>query len=254
MEIWPQKFKLVQYNQLDSTNSEAKRLAFKDEIDICVSSRMQTNAKGSRGRKWVSGSKNLAASFLFYPSGNLIEFSHRTFVASLALFDSFVYAGIKNNDLTLKWPNDVLLKQRKVSGILLETVANKNSKKSALIIGIGVNLYSYPKKNDHSNSFKIKPTSLFSILGHKTPSADQMLKYIANSLHYWEKKYNRYGFSFIKNNWLNFSHSIGKKIEVEFKGKMLKGSFFGINDNGSLQILVEKKVVEISVGDVFIFN
>ena len=80
MEIWPQKFKLVQYNQLDSTNSEAKRLAFKDEIDICVSSRMQTNGKGSRGRKWVSGSRNLAASFLFYPSGNLIEFSQLKFL------------------------------------------------------------------------------------------------------------------------------------------------------------------------------
>ncbi len=252
METWPKNFKLIQYNELDSTNSEAKRLAFKDEINTCVFSRIQTNGKGSRGRKWVSGFKNLTASFIIYPSGNLTEFSHRTFVASLALFDSFVYAGIKNKDLILKWPNDVLLKKRKVSGILLESVINNNSKKSALIIGIGVNLYSYPKKIKDYNSLKIKPTSLFSILGHKTPSPDQMLIYIANSLHCWEKKYNKYGFSFIKNCWLNFSHSIGKKLEVELKGKILKGSFFGINDNGSLKILVDKKVVEINVGDVFI--
>ena len=67
-------------------------MAFKDEINTCVFSRIQINGKGSRGRKWISGSKNLTASFLIYPRGNFIEFSHRTFVASLALFDSFVYA------------------------------------------------------------------------------------------------------------------------------------------------------------------
>ena len=254
METWPENFKLIQYNELDSTNSEAKRLAFKDEINTCVFSRIQTNGKGSRGRKWVSGSKNFTASFLIYPNGNLIELSHRTFVASLALFDSFVYAGINNKDLILKWPNDILLKQRKVSGILLESVVNKYSKKLALIIGIGINLYSYPNKIDQLNCSKIKPTSLFSSLGHNTPSPDQMLIYIANSLHFWEKKYNKYGFSFIKNAWLNFSYTIGKKLKVEFKGKMLEGSFFGISDSGSLKILVEKRVLEISVGDVFIYN
>ena len=252
MEIWPKNLKLIQYNELDSTNSEAKRLAFKDEINTCVFSRIQTNGKGSRGRKWVSGERNLTTSFLIYPSGNLVEFSHRTFVASLALSHSLVYAGIKNKDLTLKWPNDVLLKQRKVSGILLESVVNKNLKKSALIIGIGVNLYSYPKKINQLNNSKIKPTSLFSILGDKTPSPDQMLIYIANSLQFWEKNYNKYGFDYIKNAWLKFSHSIGQNLEVEFKGEMLKGSFFGISDNGSLKILVEKRVVEINVGDVFI--
>ena len=210
MEIWPKSFKLIKYSELDSTNSEAKRLAFKDEMNVCIFTRIQKNGKGSRGRKWVSGSRNLTASFIIYPSGNLTEFSHRTFVASLALFDSFVYAGIKNKDLILKWPNDVLLKKRKVSGILLESVVNKNSNKSALIIGIGINLNSYPKETKLYNSSKIKPISLFSILGHETPSPDQMLVYIANSLQFWEKKYNRYGFSFIRKAWLNFSYSIGK--------------------------------------------
>ena len=53
METWPKNFKLIQYDELDSTNSEAKRLAFKDEINTCVFSRIQTNGKGSRGRKWT---------------------------------------------------------------------------------------------------------------------------------------------------------------------------------------------------------
>ena len=48
METWPKNFKLIKYNELDSTNSEAKRLAFKDEINTCVFSRIQTNGIGSR--------------------------------------------------------------------------------------------------------------------------------------------------------------------------------------------------------------
>ncbi|MFL2802519.1 MAG: biotin--[acetyl-CoA-carboxylase] ligase [Paracoccaceae bacterium] len=251
MESWPKTYKLIQYDELDSTNSEAKRLAFKDEINTCILSRIQNKGKGSRGRNWNSGSKNLTASFLIYPNGNLIEFSHRTFIASLALFDSLIYSGIENKDLILKWPNDVLLKHKKISGILLESVANKSSKKTALIIGIGVNLFSYPKNLSQQNKLKIKPTSLYSVLGKNTPSPDQMLTYIANSLHSWEKKYNSEGFGFIKKAWLNFSYSIGKKLEVEFKGKKLEGSFFGISDNGSLKILIEKKVIELNVGDVF---
>ena len=55
METWPKNFKLIQYNELDSTNSEAKRLAFKDEINTCVFSRIQTNGKASRGRKFWRG-------------------------------------------------------------------------------------------------------------------------------------------------------------------------------------------------------
>ena len=58
METWPKNFKLIQYDELDSTNSEAKRLAFRDEISTCVFSRIQIDGKGSRGRKWISESKN----------------------------------------------------------------------------------------------------------------------------------------------------------------------------------------------------
>ena len=254
MDNWPKSFKLYQYDELDSTNSEAKRLAFKDQFNCCIVSKKQTKGKGSRGRKWFSGSKNLSASFLFYPNGNLIEFLHRTYIASLALFDSLVYSGVDGKDLILKWPNDVLLNQKKISGILLETVTKTNTKKTALIIGIGVNLYSYPKELINLNDIKVKPTSLFTVLGEKTPKPYQMLIYIANSLQYWETKYKEKGFGFIKNAWLDLSYSIGKKIKVVLKDKTITGSFFGVSENGSLKLVVEEQIIEINVGDVFFYN
>ena len=253
MENWPKFFKLIKYNELDSTNSEAKRLAFKDSLNKCIFSKIQTKGKGSRGRNWISGSKNLTVSFLYYPKGNYINFSHRTFIASLALFDSLKYSGVNDKDLILKWPNDILLKNKKISGILLETVKDKNSNRLALIIGVGVNLNSYPQKTDISNYSKIKPISLYSVMGKKTPSSKDLVRYIANSLIYWENIYIKEGFENIKKSWLNFSYQIGKKLDFEFKGKVIEGSFSGISDDGSLRILADKKIVEINVGDVFFY-
>ena len=254
MKSWPKSFNLIQYDELESTNSEAKRLAFNNGINFCIKSKIQTQGKGSRGRNWISGLNNLAASFLIYPDGNLKDFSHRTYIASLALYDSLIYSGVNHRDIKLKWPNDVLIKQKKVSGILLETITDKNSRKSALVIGIGVNLHTHPKKIYNKYDTKLKPISLNSVLGVKTPSPDTMLTYIANSLQYWEKKYNKKGFSFIKNAWLNLSYPIGTKLELEIKGVINKGSFLGISDNGSLKILIEKKIIEINVGDIFFYD
>ena len=76
MENWPKFFNLIKFNELDSTNSEAKRLAFNDNLNKCIFSKTQTRGKGSRGRHWISGSNNLAASFLYYPKGNFINFLH----------------------------------------------------------------------------------------------------------------------------------------------------------------------------------
>ena len=254
MENWPKFFKLIKYNELDSTNSEAKRLAFNDNLNKCIFSKTQTRGKGSRGRHWISGSKNLTASFLYYPKGNFINFLHRTFIVSLAVFDALKYTGVDNKDLILKWPNDVLLKNRKISGILLETVKDKNSSRLALIIGVGVNLNSYPPKIGLSNYSKIKPISLNTVIGKRTPSPEDMVTYIANSLLYWENTYIKEGFGNIKKFWLNFSYQIGKKLDFEFQGKVIEGSFSGISDDGSLRVLKDKKIVEINVGDVFFYN
>ena len=81
-----------------------------------------------------------------------------------------------------------------------------------------------------------------------------MVTYVANSLLYWENTYIKMGFGNIKKCWLNFSYQIGKKLDFEFQGKVVEGSFSGISDDGSLRVLKDKKIVEINVGDVFFYN
>ena len=250
MKKWPQHIELLEYDILDSTNAEGKRLAFQNVRSSWILAKKQTDGKGSRGRKWSSDYPNLAASFLFYPSGTINELAHRTFTTSLALFDSLVYSGAQSDLLTLKWPNDVLLNQKKVSGILLETCSDPDSERNALIIGVGLNLFSCPDlQNDRE--LKTVPVALNSILGDKTPTPSTMLTYIANSLQYWEKMYRDEGFLYIKDAWLNLSYDLGSKVRVRMKDEFLSGSFQGISDDGSFLLKSNNNVFELSVGDVF---
>ena len=250
MDNWPSQIELLEYSVLDSTNAEGKRLAFQDSQNSWIFAQKQTDGKGSRGRGWCSDGSNLTASFLFYPSGTIKELAQRTFTTSLALFDSLVYSGVKSDQLILKWPNDVLLNKKKVSGILLETSSDPNSERVALIIGVGLNLVSYPDLHDGQGLNKM-PTALNSVLGNKTPKALTMLTYIANSLQYWEKMYRDEGFLYIKDAWLKLSYDLGSKVRVSIKGEELKGSFHGISDDGSFLLKSNETLLELSTGDVF---
>ena len=216
METWPSGIGCLEYSVLDSTNAEGKRIAFKNSEETWILAHRQVAGRGSRGRIWLTGDGNFTASFLSYPCGTLKQLAHRTFTTSLALFDCFVFAGVPPNCLTLKWPNDVLLDNKKLSGILLETCTDPVSKKVALIIGIGINLFSHPElsleqKESHP------PTCLKTLLEDNTPSALTMLTFLANSLQYWEKKYNTYGFHHVKDAWLALTHSLGSKVEINIK-------------------------------------
>ena len=250
METWPPGIGCLEYSVLDSTNAEGKRIAFKNNEETWILAHRQIDGRGSRGRIWLTGDGNFTASFLTYPCGTLKQFAHRTFTTSLALFDCLVYAGVPPNCLTLKWPNDVLLDNKKLSGILLETSPDPLSKRFALIIGIGINLFSHPElsigqKESHP------PTCLKAILEDNTPSALTILTYLANSLQNWEKKYKTYGFPYVKDAWLALTYSFGSKVEIHIRGKKRKGYFQGISDSGSFILRENNNISELSIGDVF---
>ena len=250
METWPPGIGCLEYSVLDSTNAEGKRIAFKNNEETWILAHRQIDGRGSRGRIWLTGDGNFTASFLSYPCGTLKQLAHRTFTTSLALFDCLVHAGVPPNCLTLKWPNDVLLDNKKLSGILLETSPDPLSKRFALIIGIGINLFSHPEltigqKENHP------PTCLKSVLEDNTPSALTMLTYLANSLQYWEKKYKVNGFQYVKDAWLALTYSLWSKVEIHIRGKKRKGYFQGINDSGSFILKENNSISELSIGDVF---
>ena len=144
----PEGYGLRAFDVLESSNDTARQVAA-DIIDQhqWIVTKRQTSGRGSRGREWHSLDGNLFCSLLYkVDSESFEQISQLSLVTAVALRQ--VFADLLGDDITemieCKWPNDILIQGEKVSGILLETVTDKNNQISHIIIGIGVNIKVVP--------------------------------------------------------------------------------------------------------------
>ena len=151
--------KIINLLQVDSTNNEAQRHLKKENFltPLWIVAEKQTGGKGRGEKKWVSNKGNLFASLILPISFNIKNLPILSCVASLATFECIKFFTKSDSFLKIKWPNDILFKDSKLSGILIENSLTNDLNYS--IIGIGINVNSSPSKMDHSTS------SLKSIVG-----------------------------------------------------------------------------------------
>ena len=132
------------YDELDSTNAEARRRAEAGEGGpVWITAARQTAGRGRRGRAWSTKTGNLAATLLFITTKPAGEAAQLSFVAALAaaeLADTCIGPGAAK----LKWPNDVLIYGRKAVGILIESGARPEGG-LWMAVGIGINLAHAPQ-------------------------------------------------------------------------------------------------------------
>ena len=123
------------YDEIDSTNDEAKRIEGIEDFLIFIAEK-QTKGRGRHGKKWSSpNSGNIYMTIS--TNQNTSQISPVSLISGLICkkaIDKF----IKSSSIMLKWPNDILLNDKKIGGILVETETNKENIKT--IIGIGINL------------------------------------------------------------------------------------------------------------------
>jgi BirA family biotin operon repressor/biotin-[acetyl-CoA-carboxylase] ligase len=168
------------------------------------------------------------------------------FVAALALHDAMLdaCAGLAPARLRIKWPNDLLLDQAKVSGILVEGTTLADGKLAAAI-GIGVNCRHHPAgtpypANDFATAgFDLSPAVLLARLGERWSAR--------------VREWNRGdGFVAIRAAWLLRATGIGSAIEVRLPDRTLSGTFEAIDEEGALLLRKADGAREaISAGDVF---
>ena len=138
------KLRVIEYEEIDSTNEAAKRLVrdrtaaldINDELyGTVITAKKQTAGKGRRGKTFFSpGGDSIYASFILPPPENLAE-QHITTLAGAAVCETIETVFRKPADVpTIKGVNDVMIKGRKVCGILTEGIPG------AVIIGIGINI------------------------------------------------------------------------------------------------------------------
>ena len=233
------------YDEIDSTNAEARRRAEAGEVGpVWITALTQTAGRGRRGRDWQTKSGNLAATLLFPTNKPAGEAAQISFVAALAAADlaqTCLGAGVA----TVKWPNDLLVHGRKAVGILVESGPLPDGR-LWLAVGIGVNLAHAPQDVE-------RPAAAFAeFMAGPPPSPRAALEVLAQAFERWRLAWEREGFAPIAKGWTERAHGLGQPCEARLPNQTLRGVAEGLDQDGALRLrLDDGAVLRITAGDVF---
>lgn len=240
------------FEELDSTNTYAKRLASEGCADgAAVVAEKQTRGRGRLGRQWESaGKKGVWMSVVLKPSIPPESIQLITLAASVAVVDAvFEATGIETG---IKWPNDIILDGKKVCGILAE-MSSEMDRINYLVIGIGINV-NHDKADFPDN---ISATAISLKEYKKSSSAGGALargEIIKKVLFELEKQYLNIEAGKIEeviDEWKKRSVTLGKKVKVNINNIELTGMAAGITEDGKLLFKMENgDEYEILSGEV----
>lgn len=214
------RWRLEIHDELPSTSDAVIRRAEAGDLEgVAVLARRQTRGRGSRGRSWTEPpAGNLAVSVLLRPAGGVAESGRAVFRAALALIDALdPHAGAAT--LTLKWPNDVLLRGRKLAGILVESAA-AGDRLDWMVIGFGANLRARPVLAGGA-----EPACLAEGGAAPVPPERVAHDLLGRLDHWWTQD-----FAAVRTAWLGRAHPLGTTLVVDGRA----GRFAGISDAGAL--------------------
>jgi BirA family transcriptional regulator, biotin operon repressor / biotin---[acetyl-CoA-carboxylase] ligase len=242
---WPPGYALLELDEIDSTNEEARRRAVAGEQrPLWITASRQSAGRGRRGREWQSSPGNLLATVLLRPEKPAGECAQLSFVAALAVSDMLARFA-PHADLALKWPNDVLAEGRKIAGILLESESNADGAVAWLAVGVGVNLAVFPEDTEF-------PAISLAALGAAPPAPKDALLHLAARFAKWYEVWRAAGFAPVREAWLARASGLGTRIRVRLANEEIIGVFQGIDESGALLLgLPGGGVRAIAAGEVF---
>ncbi|MDH5559885.1 MAG: biotin--[acetyl-CoA-carboxylase] ligase [Deltaproteobacteria bacterium] len=238
---------VLYFDRLESTNSWLKHHPdYLEQEGLVIFSACQTKGRGRQGRVWQGGDPgNLFTSIVIHPKTEARLIPSFSLLIGLAVREALLECGLKG--LSLKWPNDVLVKDRKICGILCESRFERE-KTPVIIAGIGLNLVGSTQSFTPEISGKVttlqqeinevvKPKEmLFSILGHLNRIILDFQQGVSRKyFDLWEKN----------------SSSIGRRILFHEIGEKINGKILGLNEYGHLRVMTgEGKLMEIHGGEI----
>jgi BirA family biotin operon repressor/biotin-[acetyl-CoA-carboxylase] ligase len=183
-------------------------------------------------------------SILLRPECRLQEAGQLSLLAAVVLADVLVSGGPEGVNLTLKWPNDVLINGGKVAGILLESAGDKEGKLDYVVLGIGLNVAwapdGLPYRGTTLRAEGFLPRSPWEWLGDYT-----------HALSLWLDRWRREGFGVVKAVWRERSHCLGQPIRLKTGHQEVEGRIIDLTDGGALVIEhADHSRSEFAAGDV----
>ena len=249
------KFNINHFEEVDSTNIKAIEIArskFDSNYSVVIADK-QSAGKGRLNRVWESPRGNLYFSLILQNSALdklfLEKINQIGMLSILAMQQAIIELATNYNlaskNILIKWPNDLLINGKKFSGMLMESEINQDICKF-LIIGIGININSYPS---HIKRLNFPATDLFSenIILDKMDILYKFLDKFDNFL----TNFLQFGFENIRKLWLKNSFQLNQEITIKINDdNIINGIFSNIDDNGNILLLSKGVIHKISYGDI----
>lgn len=219
----------IELESIDSTNNYAAnllRLSGAPEGTV-ITAHSQTGGRGQRGSSWESApGENLLMSIILYPQRLMASDQfYLSMIIALAVRDFIESSTMK--DTYIKWPNDVIVDDKKLAGILIE-INWQDNKIQSVIAGIGVNLNQKNFENPRAAS-----VSIFSKQYHSPIDSCELL---SNSIEKYYMRLTAGKYSDINREYHSHLYGLGKRRSFIYKGAAIKGIIKGVDQTGALVV------------------
>ncbi len=235
--------KIHSYDSTDSTMDIAHRLAQSNAPDgTVVFSEGQSKGRGRMGREWTSPKgKGAYMSLILRPDVSPADAPKITLMSAVAVANAIRKA--THLGALIKWPNDILINNRKVCGILTEMSAEINTVKY-IVLGIGINV------NTAKADLPKEAASLKSESGHTVDRVEftrELLRELERQYHIFKEK----GFKKIIEEWKDLSHTLGEEVKIACHDRKIEGIAVDLDSSGALVVRLDSGFTEhITAGDV----
>ena len=230
-------------HSLDSTNAEALRAVDRGvTAPFVILAERQTAGRGRRGRKWVSPfAENIYYSLVLRMDGGMRQLEGLSLVVGLAVLSALRAVGV--SDAGLKWPNDVLVSNKKIAGILLELVGDP-ADVCHVVLGIGINV-NMRVASEVDQAW----TSVFLESGVAT-NRNELVSKLSDSLRMYLKRHELSGFSAIQSEWEQNHLWQGREVSLIAGVHQVNGTVMGIDRQGALRMSVNGEEKVFSGGEL----
>ena len=234
---------------VDSTNTRAMQAMTRrgpgGSAPLVVLAEQQLAGRGRRGKQWQSPlARNIYCSIGCDFRGGAASLAGLSLAVGVALVDALASLGY--TELQLKWPNDVLWRDRKLAGILIEMVGDAAGPCSA-VVGLGINLAMPPSLLEQIN----QPVVDLREIGAGRPAprnkvAGQVIAHVLQVL----QDYEAQGFTFYRERWQALDCWFGQQVEVNYGSSQYVGVHAGVDHEGSLRLKTNEGIEVHSGGEI----
>ena len=214
-------YKMLSFDKIPSTQDYAHDLIAEGKATdkTVVVAQAQSAGRGRYKRTWVSHHGNLYASFIYKVYERDPKLSY---AVAVAIAETLIAFGLKPQ---IKWPNDVLIDGKKISGVLIEYARN------FVIVGIGINIKTCPTVKEYKTT---------KVNDYTNASVEEILSVLMKKLDKWRGV----DFAFVRERWMELAICINKMIK--YQGK--QAELMGLNEDGALVLRFDSRYV-LTYGD-----